>query len=495
MDDSASDAAVIGTGIHGLDDILRGGLAPYRLYLVEGDPGSGKTTLALQFLMEGARRGERCLFVTLSETEEELRATARSHGWSLEGIGILEVIASEESLKPDARYTMYHPSEIELSATVGRVLSEAERQRPDRLVFDSLSELRLLAEEPLRYRRQVLALKQSFSRQRCTVLCTDDQTGNRSDMHAHSIAHGVLTLERVTPEYGVMRRRLQVTKMRGREFREGYHDYRIVHGGLQAYPRLVAAEHRGAYVREAVKSGLERLDALLGGGLARGTSNLIVGPAGAGKSTIATQYAAWAAGQGDGAEVYLFDESVATFCERSTGLGIDVERLIRSGRLRLRHVDAAELSAGELAHRVRAAVENDNTRIVVIDSLNGYLNAMPSEQFLTLHLHELLTYLGQRGVTTLLVLAQHGFAGDAVHVPVDASYLADTVLLLRYFEAAGEVRQAVSVMKKRTGSHERTIRELRLANGRLEVGEPVKDFQGVLTGAPVFVGERRPGER
>lgn len=494
MSDTQSAEAVDATGVLGLDDILRGGLAPHRLYLVEGDPGSGKTTLALQFLIEGARRGERCLFVTLSETEEELRATARSHGWSLDGIRILEVIASEESLKPDARYTMYHPSEVELSATVGRVLAEAERSRPDRLVFDSLSELRLLAEEPLRYRRQVLSLKQSFSRQECTVLCTDDQTGNRHDMHAHSIAHGVLTLERFTPEYGFMRRRVQVTKMRGRPFREGYHDYRIARGGLEVFPRLVAAEHAGTSPRGPVKSGLERLDALLGGGIARSTSNLIVGPAGSGKSTIATQYAAWAARNGDGAEIYLFDESVATFCERSSGLGIDVGRLMEDGLLRTRQVDAAELSPGEFAHIVRRAVEERGVKLVVIDSLNGYLNAMPSEQFLTLHLHELLSYLGNRGVTTLLILAQHGFAGDTVHVPVDASYLADTVVVLRYFEAAGEVRQAVSVMKKRTGGHERTIRELRLAGGRLEIGEPVKQFQGVLTGAPVLLGER-PAER
>jgi circadian clock protein KaiC len=478
----------LSTGIAGLDDILYGGLAPDRLYLVEGDPGSGKTTLGLHFLMEGAKRGERCVFVTLSETEVELRASARSHGWSLEGIEIIEVIASEESLKPDARYTMYHPSEVELSATVGRVISEAERSRPERLVFDSLSELRLLAEDPLRYRRQILALKQFFSRQHCTVLCTDDQTGDRSDMHLHSVSHGVLSLERLTPEYGIMRRRMQISKMRGSDFREGYHDYRILRGGLEIYPRLVAAEHHASYARELVKSGSDQLDALLGGGLSRGTSNLIIGPAGVGKSTIATQYAAWAAKHGIGAAIYLFDESVRTFRERTAGLGIEIEPLLESGRLRVRQVDAAELSPGEFAHGVRRTVENDQIAVVVIDSLNGYLNGMPSEHYLTLHLHELLAYLGQRGVTTLMILAQHGLAGQNVQVPVDASYLADTVLLLRYFEAAGEVRQALSVIKKRTGPHERTIRELRLANG-LEIGEPVRDFQGVLTGTPEFIGQ------
>ena len=478
---------LVSTGTPGLDDILHGGLAPNRLYLVEGNPGSGKTTLALQFLRAGAGRGERCLYVTLSESEEELRTSARSHGWSLEGIDIVEIIASEESLKPDSRYTMFHPSEVEMTETTKRVLAEVERTKPALLVFDSLSELRLVAQHSIRYRRQILALNQFFSRRQCTVLVIDDQTGEGSDMHLHSISHGVIGLERRAPEYGILRRRLQVAKLRGQEFREGYHDFRIVRGGVEVYPRLVAAERPAAYPREAVQSGLEALDALLGGGLARGTSNLIMGPAGAGKSSVAAQYAAWAAAHGERAAVYLFDESVATFKERSAGLGLDLGPLVESGRFSVRQVDAAELSPGEFAHAVCQAVVKDKAGMVVIDSINGYLNAMPSEKFLTLHLHELLTFLGQQGATTLLIMAQHGFAGGSVQVPVDTSYLADTVLLLRFFEAMGEVRQAISVIKKRTGKHERTIRELHFDKG-IHVGEPVREFQGILTGSPVFVG-------
>jgi circadian clock protein KaiC len=399
----------------------------------------------------------------------------------------LEIIASEESLKPDARYTMFHPSEVELTETTKTVLAEVERTKPARLVFDSLSELRLLAQHPLRYRRQILAFKQFFSRRKCTVLVIDDQTAEGSDMHLHSISHGVIGLERRAPEYGVLRRRLQVAKLRGQEFREGYHDFRIVRGGVEVYPRLVAAEHPKPYPREPIKSGLDALDALLAGGLARGTSNLIMGPAGVGKSSVATQYAASAAANGDHAAVFLFDESAATLQERSAGLGLNLGPLMESGRFSVRQVNAAELSPGEFAHVVRQVVVKEQARIVVIDSLNGYLNAMPNEHFLMLHLHELLTFLGQQGATTLLILAQHGFAGGNVQVPIDASYLSDTVLLLRYFEALGEVRQAISVIKKRTGKHERTIRELYFDKG-IHVGRPVREFRGVLTGSPVFVG-------
>lgn len=480
---------LVETGIDGLDDVLRGGLPPNRLYLLEGEPGSGKTTLALQFLFEGVKRGQRCVFVTLSESEEELGASAQSHGWSLEGITVVEIIASEENLKPDSRYTMFHPSEVELGETIRTVLAEAERTKPARLVFDSLSELRLLAQSPLRYRRQILALKQFFSRQQCTVLLIDDKTGEGSDMHLHSISHGVISLERLTPEYGPMRRRLQVLKLRGRDFQTGYHDCQIQRGGVEVYPRLVAAEHKGAFASEAVKSGLEALDALLGGGLARGTSTLILGAAGTGKSTVASQYAVAAATRGEHASIFLFDETAATFLERSSGLGMDVQPLMSQGRLSLRQVDPAELSPGEFSHIVRRQVGREESRIVVIDSLNGYLNAMPSERFLTLHLHELLTFLGQQGVTTLLIMAQHGLVGGSLKVPVDASYLADTVLLMRYFEAAGEVRQAISVIKKRTGKHERTIRELRFGDKGIVIGEPLREFQGVLTGAPTFIGQ------
>jgi len=482
-------SAVVETGIDGLDTVLRGGLPPNRLYLVEGDPGSGKTTLALQFLLAGVKQGQNCVFVTLSENEEELRASAQSHGWSLEGITVIEIIASEENLKPDSRYTMFHPSEVELGETTKKVLAEAERTKPARLVFDSLSELRLLAQSSLRYRRQVLALKQFFSHQQCTILFTDDKTGEHSDMHLHSIAHGVICMERQAPEYGTMRRRLQVLKLRGRDYQTGYHDCQIKRGGVEVYPRLVAAEHKGAFAREAVKSGLGPFDALLGGGLARGTSTLILGAAGTVKSTLASQFAVASAARGEHATIFLFDESVATFLARSSGLGMDVQPLMRQGRLSLRQVDPAELSPGEFSYIVRRLVEREASRIVVIDSLNGYMNAMPSEQFLTLHLHELLTFLGQQGVTTLLLMAQHGLVGDKLQVPVDASYLADTVLLMRYFEAAGEVRQAVSVIKKRTGKHERTIRELRFWDRGILIGEPLREFHGVLTGAPTFIDQ------
>jgi circadian clock protein KaiC len=489
-------SSIVEIGIGGLDDILRGGLVPNRMYLIEGDPGSGKTTLATQFLMEGARRGEPCLFLTLSESEEELRASAESHGWSLEGITIVEAIASEESLMPDARYTMYHPSEIELGETVKAVLEQAERIRPTRLVFDSLSELRLLAQNPLRYRRQVLALKQFFARKRCTVLLIDDKTSEGGDPHLHSIAHGVIGLERTSPDYGTMRRRLQVLKLRGADFRAGYHDYEIKKGGLEVFPRLVAAEHKVSFAREPVPSGLRQLDDLLGGGLGRGTSTLILGPAGSGKSTIASQYAVEAARRGEHAAFFLFDESIATLLERSASLGMDVAGMTKAGRIGLRQVDPAELTSGMFTHIVRHSVVEDGSRIVVIDSLNGYLNAMPSERHLTLHLHELLTYLGQQGVTTLLLMAQHGLLGGSAVVPVDASYLADTVVLLRYFEAVGEVRQAISVIKKRTGRHERTIREVRFDGARgIVVGDPVKEFQGVLTGSPVFVKTGQVGPR
>ena len=481
------------TGVEGLDHILLGGLVRNRLYLVEGDPGSGKTTLATQFLMEGIQQGESCMLITLSETDEELRASADSHGWSLDGVEVVEIIASEESLQSDSRYTMYHPSEVELGETVKTVLAEAERTKPARLVFDSMSELRLLAQNPLRYRRQILALKQFFARQQCTVLFIDDKTGDMGDTHLHSIAHGVISMERHSPEFGTMRRRMQIIKMRGSDFRAGFHDYGIVRGGVEVYPRLVAAEHKVEYAREHIKSGLLPLDSLLGGGLARGTSTLILGPAGTGKSTLASQFAIAAAKRNENVALFLFDESIETLYERSNSLGMNVQGLVQDGIIHVRQVDPAELSAGEFAHAVRQLVEKDKTRIVVIDSLNGYLNAMPTERHLTLHLHELLTYLGQQGVTTLLIMAQHGLVSHDANVPVDASYLADTVILTRYFEVMGEVRQAISVIKKRTGQHEKTIREIRFKETGLSIGEPLRDFQWVLMGAPLFIGENRCG--
>jgi circadian clock protein KaiC len=455
--------------------------------VLEGTPGAGKTTIALQFLRAGAKRGERCMYVTLSESERELRAAAESHGWSLEGIEILEVLASDEILDDKARYTMFHPSEVELAETSRTVLEAVDRVEPTLLVFDSLAELRLLAESPLRYRRQILALKQRFARAGRTVVFIEDRTGDYVDMHLHSLASAVITLERDTVDYGPMRRRLQVGKFRSRAFSEGLHDFAIKRGGAEVYPRLSSSEAPGRSVHETLSSGLEEVDDLLGGGIGRGTSTLVAGPAGTGKSSLATQYVYAAAHRGEHAVQFLFDEAMATMLERSTGLGMDLEPLMAAGRLEVHKVDPAELSPGEFSHLVRKAVRPGETSVVVVDSLNGYLNAMPSEKHLMLYVHDLLTHLGQQGVSTLLLLAQQGMVGH-ITGPVDASYLADNVILIRYFEAFGEIRQALSVMKKRTGKHERTLRQYKL-DGRIAVGPPLREFQGVLTGVPEYVGE------
>jgi circadian clock protein KaiC len=472
------------TGNAGLDSILEGGFPANRLYLVEGDPGTGKTTLALGFLLEGAARGEPVLYVTLSETKEEISGVAASHGWTLDGIDIYELIPSAESLKTETQYTIFHPSELEFGETTAAVLEEVERIAPRRVVFDSLSEMRLLARDPLRYRRQILALKQYFAGRQCTVLLLDDRTSTDSDLQVRSIAHGVVELEHLALDYGAERRRLRIVKMRGSRYRGGYHDFRIETGGVVVYPRLVAAEHRQEFPRGMIKSGVPELDALLGGGLDKGSSTLILGPAGSGKSSIAAQYAAAAAERGEHAASFIFDEGVSNYMARAAGLGRDMSKLVEAGHMSLQQIDPAELSPGEFAHYVRRAVDRNGARVVVIDSLNGYLQAMPDERFLTVQMHELLTYLNQQGVVTILVLAQHGFMGSNMGTPVDVSYLADTVLMLRFFEAWGEVRRAVSVVKKRTGYHENAIREMRMSAGGIAVGEPLKDFHGVLTGVP-----------
>ncbi|MDQ1559950.1 MAG: circadian clock protein KaiC [Pyrinomonadaceae bacterium] len=491
----------LATGNAGLDSILEGGFPANRLYLVEGDPGTGKTTLALNFLLEGAARGEPVLYVTLSETREEIEDVAASHGWSLDGINIYELIPSEESLKAETQYTIFHPSELEFGETTTAVLEEVERIQPRRVVFDSLSEMRLLARDPLRYRRQILALKQYFAGRHCTVLLLDDRTATVSDLQVRSIAHGVVELEHIALDYGAERRRLRVVKLRGSRYRGGFHDFRIETGGVVVYPRLIAAEHRQEFTREAITSGIAQLDELLGGGLDRGSSTLLLGPAGSGKSSIAAQFAAAAAQRGERAASFIFDEGASNYLARAAGLGRDMRELVEAGHMSLQQIDPAELSPGEFAHFVCRAVDEDGARVVVIDSLNGYLQAMPDERFLTVQMHELLTYLNQKGVVTILVMAQHGFMGSQMGTPIDVSYLADTVLLLRFFEARGEVRRAISVVKKRTGYHENTIREMRMSSGGIAVGEPLKEFHGVLTGLPNYrrsSGEEireEPGER
>ncbi len=475
------------TGVDGLDDILGGGLARNHLYLIEGDPGTGKTTIAMQFLMEGTRRGQKGLYITLSESTSELLEIADSHGWSLDDINLFELVADETQLKPEAQYTVFSPSEIELADTTNAVLAEIERVQPMRVVFDSLSEMRLLARDSLRYRRQILGLKKYFAGRNCTVLLLDDRTADIHDLQLQSIAHGVILLESVEREYGIKKRRLEVKKLRGAWFREGFHDYCIQHGGVEVYPRLVAAEHMFNYEPTHLKSGIDALDTLLGGGLDSGTSTLLLGPAGCGKSTIAVRYAVSTVERGGRAALFTFDETLATLVIRAKGLGLDIRKHVESKNLFLRQIDAAALSPGQFVHEIRKLVEEQDLKLLIIDSMNGFLNAMPGEKFLSMQLHELLAYLGQKGVATLMTVAQHGFVGT-IDTPVDVSYLADTVLLFRYFEAAGEVRQALSVIKKRSGEHERTIRELVMKGGKIVVGSVLTEFDGVLTGAPTYRG-------
>lgn len=479
------------TGIEGLDDVLQGGLTPDRMYLVEGVPGSGKTTLSLQFLLAGVARGERVLYVNLSESTEEIRAVAAAHGWTLDGITVRELIAGETSSGvADEPYTIFHPAEVELTEAAKLIMRDVESLRPTRVVIDSLSELRLLAGSALRYRRQILTFKQFFAGRNCTVLLLDDLSMQDRDGQVQSIVHGVIGLEQLVPEYGTDRRRLRVIKFRGKGFRGGFHDYVIRRGGLFVFPRLVAADTRQASSRARLSAGIPALDSLLEGGIERGTSTLIVGAAGTGKSTIATQFVAAAADRGERAALFVFDESVATLLQRSRELGIKLEPHLESGSVVINQIDPAELSPGEFADRIRSSVIHGGASIVVIDSLNGYLNSMPEERFLTAQLHELLTYLGQHGVATILIGAQQGLVGTHMVTPVEASYLADVVIVLRYFEAEGEVRQAISVMKKRSGAHERTLREFRLGSGGIHVGEPLRRFRGVLTGVPVPLRRR-----
>jgi circadian clock protein KaiC len=476
------------TGIRGLDEILQGGLPADQLFLLEGAPGTGKTTLALQFLLEGARRGERCLYVTLAETAREVRHVANSHGWSLDGIDILELAPPDEVLKPEMQYTVFHPSDVELGQTMRRIYDEIDERKPARLVVDSVSEMRILAQDPLRLRRQMLALKHFFTGRECTVMVLDDVRSDNADLQFGSIAHGVIQLEQIALEYGAERRRLRVLKMRGQWYRGGLHDFVIRTGGLIVFPRLVSATHELLPVGTYVSSGNPQVDLLLGGGLDDGTATLLTGPAGVGKSVLCTQYALAAARRGERVAVYLFDERHRTFMARAAGLGMDLGPEIDSGRIIVRQIDPADVSPGEFAHLVMEAVEEQGARMVIIDSLTGYMNAMPEEKLLRIHLHELFTYLTIRGVTAILTLAQAGPFEANGGETAQISYLADSILLLRYFEAAGEVRQAISVLKKRSGHHEHTIREFRIDRGGYHVGDPLRGFQGVLTGVPEYVG-------
>jgi circadian clock protein KaiC len=480
---------VVGTGIEGLNTILRGGLPRDRIYLVDGDPGTGKTTLALQFLIAGRDAGERGLYVTLSETAAELRAVALSHGYDITGIAVHELVTPEAAALPENQYTVFHPSEVELGATTKAIMDVIEELRPQRVVFDSLSEMRLLARDPLRYRRQILALKQLLIGRGITVLLLDDCTSGDNDLQLHSLANGVIHLEQTAPAYGVARRRLRVVKVRGVPFEGGYHDMAIETGGIAVFPR--GARSTGAPAPRGVfASGVAELDALFGGGLDRGTTVLMMGPAGVGKSAIGTQFAVAGAAKGERAAVYLFDESSETYRWRAEGLNCSIEAHLAEGRIELAAIDPATVAPGEFAHGVKKAVD-DGATLVVIDSLNGYLNAMPEGHLLLLQLHDLFRYLRHRGVLTIVIMAQQGLIG-AMQSPIDLSYLADTVVLLRYFEAQGAIRQAISVMKKRSGRHERTIREFGLDNRGIRVGRPLTEFHGVLTGVPSYTGEPAP---
>ena len=475
----------IDTGISGLNDILGGGLPSGQMYLLEGDPGTGKTTLAMQFIMAGVKRGESALYITLSESKAELEGSALSHGWDVKQLPISEFIPAEASLTPEQQYTVFHPSEVELAGTIQKLTQLIDEVKPERLVIDSLSELRLLAADTMRYRRQLLALKHFFGGRDTTVLLLDDRTAEGSDMQLQSIAHGVIRLEKMRRTYGVTRRQIEVIKLRGSAYREGFHDYTITKGGIDIYPRLVANEHSTTFAGERIQSELPALDKMFGGGINRGSSTLLIGPSGCGKSTLSMVYAYAAAKRGDRAIVYAFDEILRTAQDRAESLGMPVRKEIARGTLAMSQIDPAELSPGEFAWQIRRDVEENDTRVVVIDSLNGFLMAMPGENDLSLHLHELLAFLNQKGVVTFIIYTQHGLVGSML-TEVDVSYLADTVMLLRYFEAEGSIRQVLSIVKQRVGPHERTLRELSMGKDGVVIGEQLTSFQGVLTGVPNF---------
>lgn len=477
----------VSTGVAGLDHILGGGIPRNRLYLLSGDPGAGKTTLALQFLLEGARAKERTLYISLSESRDEIQAVARSHDWDLSGITLFE-LPMLQAASPEGENYVFHPDEVELTEVMGTLLQEVARVQPQRVVFDSLSELRLLAQGALRYRHQILMLKQYFAGRSSTCLLLDDGTSGTEDLQLESICHGVFSLEMRTPSYGASRRRLEVRKIRGSSFLSGAHDFIIRKGGLVVFPRVVALEHRGSFEQHQLKTGVAGLDSLLGGGIHRGRSVIVAGAAGLGKSTLAAQFLVSASTAKVRAKYFLFDERPETLLMRTKSVSIDLEDRVKKGHVLLQQIDPAEMSQGEFSDQVLQAVEKDDVRLVVIDSINGFLSAMPDERDVVLQLHELLTYLGHRGVTTVIILGQQGMVGSEVRVPIDVSYLSDTIILLRYFESAGSIRKAISVVKQRTGNPELTIREFGIDQSGLRIGEPLKEFEGVLTGTPRFVG-------
>ena len=480
------------TGVPGLDEILSGGFTKGALFLVEGNPGTGKTTLALRFLIEGAAEGERTLYITLSETRDELLRGAASHGWTLDpNIEIFELLPPESVVNADQQQSLLYSSDLELGETIKLIFDAVDRIQPERIVLDSLSEIRLLAQSSLRYRRQLLALKHYFARRKTTVLAIDDLTTDAADKTAHSIAHGVVRLEELIPTYGSERRRIRVMKYRGRPFRGGFHDFMIRTGGLEIFPRLVSKEHVAAGPTAVFSSGISELDALLGGGIETGSSTLILGPAGSGKSLIGFQFVAAAIKRGEKAALFVFDEELGLMFRRTKAMGIDLQAFHEEGNLIIEQVDAAELSPGEFTHRVRRCVEDSAVRTVIIDSLNGYQQAMPEEQSLILHMHELLQFLNRSGIATFLTVAQHGLVGD-MKTPVDVTYLADNVILLRFFEAEGRVRRAISIIKKRTGAHEDTIREFKISNRGMSLGDPLHHFHGVLRGVPTYIGKKVP---
>lgn len=481
------------TGIAGFDTILSGGIPENRLYLLQGEPGTGKTTLAFQYLLEGIKENETCLYISFSETREELENVADSHGWDISKLHMLELGSIEDQLKPESQNTVFYPSEVEMNQTTSVLYTEVDKLKPQRIVFDSISEMRMLAESSLRYRRQMLALKQFFAQRNCTVLLLDDLTTSPKDLQVQSIVHGVVNLQKLHPEFGNERRRLNVVKLRGIEYLGGFHDYIIKRGGVEVFPRMTSADHDSKIVHKSFSSGIKEMDNLLGGGLDAGTSTLFLGPAGTGKSTISLQYAYAAAERGEKSIIFAFEENLATLLMRSTSIGMDIQKHIDSGMMKITKIDPAQLSPGEFADRIKSAVLEEDFKVVSIDSLNGYLHAMPEEQFLTLQLHELLSFLSGQGVVTLLVLAQQGMMGHMMNTPIDLTYLADTVVITRYFELSGMVKKAVSVIKQRSGLHESTIREFSLGKNGLTVGKPLTQFKGVLTGVPTFLGEIEDG--